>query len=70
MVLTFAGGLDIWRIISMTSEFREFYRKGMEIATQILQRTEPRAVILHAPAFDTPVFLTGRRSLLGYPGWA
>jgi uncharacterized membrane protein len=26
-------------------------------------------VVLHAPAFDSPVFLTGRRSVLGFPGW-
>jgi uncharacterized membrane protein len=26
-------------------------------------------VVLHAPTFNSPVFLTGRRSLLGYPGW-
>ena len=26
-----------------------------------------RATILHAPTFNTPIFLTGRRSLMGYP---
>lgn len=25
-------------------------------------------MILHAPIHNTPVFLTGRRSLMGYPG--
>ena len=34
----------------------------------IKQQTPPRATILHAPVHNTPVFLTGRRSLMGYPG--
>jgi uncharacterized membrane protein len=32
------------------------------------RETRPRATILHDPTFDTPVFLTGRSSVLGYPG--
>jgi hypothetical protein len=68
--LTFAGSLDIWRVISRTTEFRLFDREGMAFANQVLQHTEPRALVLHAPVFDTPLFLAGRRSLLGYPGWA
>jgi len=34
----------------------------------IKQQTPPGATILHAPIHNTPVFLTGRRSLMGYPG--
>src|SRR5260221_8433132 len=41
----------------------------MAVADVISQRTGPRAVVLHAPTYNSPVFLTGRRSLLGYPGW-
>ncbi len=66
--LTLAGSLDVWRIVSHTSEFREFDRDGMAFAEMIRQRTGPRALILHAPTFNHPVFLTGRRSLMGYPG--
>ena len=28
----------------------------------------PRSTVLHAPIHNTPVFLTGRRSIIGYPG--
>ena len=68
--LTLAGSLDIWRILSGTTEFRLFDRLGMAFATQVLQNTEPRSLVLHGPVVDTPLFLTGRRSLLAYPGWA
>src|SRR5207237_1736381 len=39
------------------------------VARIISDQAPPRAVVLHAPTFNSPVFLTGRRSLLGYPGW-
>jgi uncharacterized membrane protein len=42
----------------------------MAFAAQVLQNTEPRSLVLHGPVVDTPLFLTGRRSLLAYPGWA
>ncbi len=41
----------------------------MAMADVISQRVGPRALVLHAPTYNSPVFLTGRRSLLGYPGW-
>jgi len=67
-VLTLAGTLDIARVLTGTTEYREFDSDGIAIAEEILQRTEPRALVLHAPIYNPPVFLTGRRSLLGYPG--
>jgi len=64
-----AGGLDIWRVIAGETEYREFDVDGIAIAHLISRLASPRALVLHAPTYDTPVFLTGRRSLLGYPGW-
>jgi hypothetical protein len=66
--LTLAGALDIWRIVSKTTEYREFDRDGIAFAEMIKQKTAARSLILHAPTFNHPVFLTGRRSLMGYPG--
>ena len=66
--LTLAGALDLSRVIRHTVLMREFDNDGIAIAQEITKRTGPRAVVLHAPTYDTPVFLTGRRSLLGYPG--
>jgi hypothetical protein len=67
--LLLAGALDIWRIVDSQTEYREFFPAGVVIAGEISQAAMPHAIVLHAPTFNSPVFLTGRRSLLGYPGW-
>jgi hypothetical protein len=67
--LTLAGALDIVRVISGATENLEFDTQGIAIAKVISEQTAPRAVVLHDPTYNSPVFLTGRRSLLGYPGW-
>jgi hypothetical protein len=45
-------------------------RDQINLAAEIRQKTSARALVLHAPTFNSPIFLTGRRSLLGYAGWA
>jgi hypothetical protein len=66
--LTLAGVLDLSRIVLHIVQLQEFDNDGIAIAQEIVKRTGPRALVLHAPTYDAPVFLTGRRSLLGYPG--
>jgi len=66
--LCLAGFLDLSRVALHSVQLRVFDKDGIDIAKEITKRTAPRALILHAPTFDSPVFLTGRRSLLGYPG--
>ena len=67
--LLLAGALDVLRVVSEASEYQEFDAHGLSIASVISAQTAPRALVLHAPTYNSPVFLTGRRSLLGYPGW-
>lgn len=69
LALVLAGGLDVLRVVSEASEYQEFDAQGIAAARFISAQAPPRAVVLHAPTFNSPVFLTGRRSLLGYPGW-
>jgi len=69
LALVLAGGLDVLRVVSEASEYQEFDAQGIAAAKFISAQAPPRAVVLHAPTFNSPVFLTGRRSLLGYPGW-
>jgi hypothetical protein len=64
-----SGMLDVLRVVEEASEYQEFDPQGIEMARYISQQTPPHAVVLHAPTYNTPVFLTGRRSLLGYEGW-
>ncbi|HEX7313163.1 MAG TPA: hypothetical protein VF297_04555 [Pyrinomonadaceae bacterium] len=65
---TAAGGLDVWRAASGAVERRSFEPAGVEFAEVIKRETSPRSLILHAPTYNDPVYLTGRRTFLGYPG--
>jgi hypothetical protein len=67
--MVLAGSLDVWRVVTGTSEQQEFDPQAIAIAQIISKESAPRALVLHAPVFNTPVFLTGRRSLLGFPPW-
>jgi hypothetical protein len=68
LVLTLAGALDVWRVVSEASEQREFDRAGVAFAEIVKTQTAPRSLILHAPTYNHPVYLTGRRALMGYAG--
>ena len=64
-----SGMLDVLRVVEEASEYQEFESASVEMANYIQEHTPPQAVVLHVPTYSTPVFLTGRRSLLGYEGW-
>lgn len=68
LVLTLSGALDVWRTISGEIRSRVFDRDAVEIAARIRRRTRPDALFLNAPTFNTAIVLTGRRSLMRYPG--
>ena len=68
LMQTAAGGLDVWRAASGAVERRSFDPAGVEFAEVIKRETSPRSLILHAPTYNDPVYLTGRRTFLGYPG--
>ncbi|MBZ5533490.1 MAG: hypothetical protein LAO20_18835 [Acidobacteriia bacterium] len=64
-----SGALDVFRATSGQAAYLEFSPRDIAAARLITEKAGPRALVLHAPTFNSPVFLTGRRSLLGYPGW-
>ena len=68
VILILAGGLDIYPLLTGQSEYQEFDGNGVAFAESIKETTPPTATILHAPIHNTPIFLTGRRSIMGYPG--
>jgi hypothetical protein len=68
VVVTLAGALDVASIALRPSKYEIFSAQGIAFAELVKQKTPPRALIIHAPVHNTPVFLTGRRSLMGYPG--
>jgi hypothetical protein len=66
--ITLAGALDVAGIALRSVRYGIFDVNGIRFAELIKQKTEPRSLVVHAPIHNTPVFLTGRRSLMGYPG--
>ena len=69
VTVTLAGTLDVAGIALRTSnKYQVFDSAGLAFAELVKDKTPPRALVIHAPVHNTPVFLTGRRSLMGYPG--
>ncbi len=66
--LIFSGALDVWRAVSGASQHQTFDRAGIKFAEMVKRTTAPRSLILHAPTYNHPVYLTGRRTLSGYEG--
>jgi hypothetical protein len=66
--LTLAGALDVAAIVLRSTQYEIFNAHGVSFAELIKRETAPRAIVIHAPVHNHPVFLTGRQSLMGYPG--
>ena len=67
-MLVFAGALDVWRVASKQINYKVFERDGVEIARDINLRTLPNALFLNAPTYNSAIVLSGRRSLMRFPG--
>ncbi len=68
VVLTLSGALDVWRVASSQMKNGVFNADSMKLAEQIKQKTAPGAMFLNAPTFNSTVVLSGRQSLMRYPG--
>ncbi|HEV2828777.1 MAG TPA: hypothetical protein VGW76_14355 [Pyrinomonadaceae bacterium] len=66
--VTLAGALDVGAIVLRSNQYQIFNAQGMQFAELIKREVPPNALVIHAPVHNHPVFLTGRRSLMGYPG--
>jgi hypothetical protein len=67
-ILIFAGALDVWRAISGSQFYQVAGMDSIKLAEDIKNVTGPRALFLNAPVYNSPVGLTGRRSLMRYSG--
>lgn len=67
--MVLSGALDVFHATSGQAAYLEFSAQDVVAAQIISAKAGPRALVLHAPTWNSLVFLTGRRSLLGYPGW-
>jgi hypothetical protein len=68
VVLIFSGALDVWRTVSGQINYRVFDADAVTLANRIKASTQPNALFLNAPTYNTAIALTGRRSLMRYPG--
>ena len=68
IVLIASGVLDVWRTASGQVNYKVFDKDAVEVASQIRTRTPANALFLNAPTFNTAVVLSGRQSLMRYPG--
>lgn len=68
IVLILSGSLDVWRTVSGTIKTRVFDSDGVLVAERIKRSTDPRALFLNAPTYNSAIALSGRRSLMRYPG--
>ncbi|MDQ3221206.1 MAG: hypothetical protein M3Q26_10780 [Acidobacteriota bacterium] len=66
--LILSGALDVWRTVSGQIKNRIFDADAVVIADKIKLRTAPNALFLNAPTYNSAVVLTGRQSLMRYPG--
>jgi hypothetical protein len=66
--LTLSGALDLWRVASRSIDHELFEPSAVAFARRIAVLTPPRALVLHATTYKSEVYLTGRRSVLGYAG--
>lgn len=67
-LLCASGGLDVWRVASRQNEQQVFDSAGIAFAERLRRATPPNSVLLHAPAYNHPALLSGRRLLAGYGG--
>jgi len=67
-ILTFSGALDVWRTASRQINYQVFDKDAVAVAETIKKQTRPQALFLNAPTYNTPIALTGRRSLMRYTG--
>ena len=68
VVLIASGALDVLRTVSGQINYKVFDKDAVEIAHQIKVRTPRDAVFLNAPTYNPAIVLTGRQSLMRYPG--
>ncbi len=67
-VLIFSGLLDVWRTVSGQIKNRVFDADAVLVAERIKKVTPSHALFLNAPTYNSAIVLSGRQSLMRYPG--
>ncbi|REJ77510.1 MAG: hypothetical protein DWQ47_14130 [Acidobacteria bacterium] len=67
-VLIASGALDVWRTASGQIKNQVFDKQAVDLGNWARFYTEPDAMFLNAPTFNSAVVLSGRISVMRYPG--
>lgn len=67
-VMIFSGGLDIFRTVSGQINYRVFDADAVTLANRLKASTPPHSILLNAPTYNSAVVLSGRVSVMRYPG--
>ena len=68
VALILSGSLDVWRTVSGAVRTRVFETDAVRLADRLKRSVPPKALFLNAPTYNSAVVLTGRQSLMRYPG--
>jgi hypothetical protein len=68
VLLVLSGSLDLWRVASDKIVLPIIPPEADAFALDIREKTPPRAMILHAPAYNSEVYLTGAGLSTAIPG--
>ena len=68
VVLTAAGALDVFRTMTSANKIKVFDSDAVRLAEQLKAKTEPNAIILNAPTYNSAIVLSGRLSFMRYSG--
>jgi hypothetical protein len=68
VVLILSGALDVFRVVSGAIDLANYDGPAVAFGHRIRAVTPPGAIVLHAPTYNSEVYLAGRRSVMGYPG--
>ena len=68
IILILSGSIDVYRTVSRQVNYNLFNLDAVRVAERIKQTTAPNALFANAPTFNSPVVLSGRRSLMRFVG--
>jgi hypothetical protein len=68
VILVLSGALDVRRVATKKIDIPVFGGSAVAFGRTLREVTPPGAIILHAPTYNSEVYLAGRRTLVGYPG--
>ena len=68
LVLTMAGALDVFRTMTSVNKIKVFDSDAVRLAEQLKAKTEPNAIFLNAPTYNSAIVLAGRLSFMRYSG--